>query len=529
MRKQPRQRYSSAASMAEDLRRVLAGDTVNARRGSRWYRLRRTFYRHRVAAMTSLALLVVLVASLTLRLHQLAAERDRATAVAGFLGGLITDLDPGSRNTYGATRISVVEVLDAGRARLRVSDLQPAIRAQLLVKLATNYNSLFADRKAEAAARDALSLDTGNNLPDSLRLEARLALAAALTSQHRYQEAEAQFHALQELAAGNRQWRGRIIMMHGAAMLAAGHLPEARNMLQTAISDLDTEGDAKSMILALRLLANAEYQMGNNAPAQEAALRALQLNQSQLSGQRIMLAKSEDLYATMLRTSDPKAAEPHMRRALSELRKLLGSNNRDVLSAQNNYALLLRQLHRPAEAELLLRNSLEGISRDPLGNEHTIAMGWQNLAAILCEQRKYDQCIDAARRASDGFDASLPPEHYLRAYPLLTVAEAQLASGKPQAARTSLLAAQPLLQAALKKTALPRQILEARLAMTYAASGQCDETLPVIRQVFSRLRGTDRVRFGKEFARAFEQCQRPVPETMTGSPKGSSAASTRPD
>lgn len=529
LRKQANQRYPSADAMAQDMHKVLTGHPVDARRGNRWYRLRMGLYRHRLAAVASLAVLAIVVATLGLRINQLEAERDRATAVGAFLDGLITDLDPVSRNRIDANRTTVVEVLDAGRARLGTSELEPALRAHLLVKLARNYNGLFADRKAELAARDALRLDVDDILPDKVRFNARLALAEALTSQHRYREAEDLFLALRKDAGDNQMLRGRVGMHYGKAKLAAGQLPAARDLLLAASDDLEASADPGNLVVTLRLLAETQNRLGRSAEALESARRALQLNKSRLPDRPIMLAHTEKLYAMILRGSDPEAAEPYMQRALGELRTFLGTENRQVLDAENDYALLLRQLNRPAEAEKLLRHNLAVLGRDRLGNKYEIAIGWQNLAAMLCAQYKYKQCIDAARKAKTGLDETLPIRHYQRAYPLLTMAEAQLASKQPQAARKSLLAARPLLQPALPETALAREILQARLAMAKAATGQCDEALLTIRQVFARLDGPYRVRFGKEFSRAFQKCRQPIPKMMTTSIEVSSAASTQPD
>lgn len=60
--KEPDRRYQSGAALAADLRRYLAGDTIEARRDSRWYVLRKSMWRHRVGVGVVSAVILGLVA-----------------------------------------------------------------------------------------------------------------------------------------------------------------------------------------------------------------------------------------------------------------------------------------------------------------------------------------------------------------------------------------------------------------------------------------------------------------------------------
>ncbi len=91
--KEPDRRYQSAAAMGADLRRYLNGETIEARRDSRMYVLRKTISRHRyatgavVAAFAGLAAFGVVVAwnnaKLTEALRTSTFERARALGAAG--------------------------------------------------------------------------------------------------------------------------------------------------------------------------------------------------------------------------------------------------------------------------------------------------------------------------------------------------------------------------------------------------------------------------------------------------------------
>lgn len=61
LRQQPEERYTHVTAFADDLRNVLAGTPVNARRGDRSYRVRKFLRRHREGVAASIALLLIAI------------------------------------------------------------------------------------------------------------------------------------------------------------------------------------------------------------------------------------------------------------------------------------------------------------------------------------------------------------------------------------------------------------------------------------------------------------------------------------
>jgi WD40 repeat protein len=88
--KEPEKRYSSAESLAEDLRRYLAGEPIAARPVSSWERARKWAYRHpavaalwMVGAVTAAALVVVgILYNAQLQEHTTQLQKERNTATA---------------------------------------------------------------------------------------------------------------------------------------------------------------------------------------------------------------------------------------------------------------------------------------------------------------------------------------------------------------------------------------------------------------------------------------------------------------
>lgn len=82
---EPDRRYASAAALADDLRRYLAGRPIHARPDRGWYRFGKFLSRHRLAAAVSVASLAVLLGTLGWSLGQARRAHAEATAVQALL------------------------------------------------------------------------------------------------------------------------------------------------------------------------------------------------------------------------------------------------------------------------------------------------------------------------------------------------------------------------------------------------------------------------------------------------------------
>lgn len=506
LRKRPEDRYPTAARFAEDLQNYLMGEPVGARRGSRGYRLRSTLRKYRWPLAGVAAVLVLALATLSLRLQQVTRERDNANAVAGFLGGLITDLDPGARNTANAEQLSVADVLDAGRARLASSDLPAALRGQLLVRLAQGYNGMLAWDKAAVTARDARTILADVEASDEMRFEAELAFGTALRGGKQNEKAHSLYAGMLTRANLDAHAHGIVAKDFGQSLIDVGKLDEALNQLERAQADLANSGDAVAEASTLRLKADTLSRLGRKDEAIASAADALALAKERFPKDEIQRGITEANYASMLREQNPQQAEPYFLSAIARFRRVLGDDHPNTLNAQNNYALLLRRAQRMDEAELLLEEILA--RRSGIYGEESREVGetLQNLAALLYERGDYAGCIKTARRAESTLAKALPQDHYYRAFPLLTIGGAQLASGAFHEAGTTLDQADAILATSLPDDALPRQIVRARQAMVLAALDRCTEARPILDDSFKTLDERQQATYAHEFARAFDLC-----------------------
>ncbi|MCB1612403.1 MAG: serine/threonine protein kinase [Xanthomonadales bacterium] len=114
LRKEPGQRYASAAALGEDIGRYLAGLPVLARGASRWYRLGKFVQRHRAASVATVTIFVVLIIALvavSLQARQARIQAERAEAAKSFLTEMISRADPyenaGEATLAGALRQAI--------------------------------------------------------------------------------------------------------------------------------------------------------------------------------------------------------------------------------------------------------------------------------------------------------------------------------------------------------------------------------------------------------------------------------------
>jgi non-specific serine/threonine protein kinase/serine/threonine-protein kinase len=122
LRKAPDERYASAAALADDVGRYLAGRPVEAREPSLGYVVRRLAVRHKAAFMSSASALLVIVALLVVSVWQARVartERDRADArfqdVRRLANSVIYELHDAIANLPGATparRLLVARALE---------------------------------------------------------------------------------------------------------------------------------------------------------------------------------------------------------------------------------------------------------------------------------------------------------------------------------------------------------------------------------------------------------------------------------
>lgn len=156
MARNPGDRYNSAESMAEDIRRYLDRIPVRARRGTPAYRARQFLSRHRLVAVATAAVVLALAGGMSAALWQAREARQQAHLAeesTRFVISLLQDSNP--TNSQAGVQLRAVDLLDNAAERVEGADHIPAsLQARLRTVIAEGLLELGAlDRALPLAER----------------------------------------------------------------------------------------------------------------------------------------------------------------------------------------------------------------------------------------------------------------------------------------------------------------------------------------------------------------------------------------
>jgi eukaryotic-like serine/threonine-protein kinase len=217
LQREPERRYATAAALADDLERFLAGRPVAAQPDTVAYRARKFVSRHRVAVLAAVVVLLALVAGVSAALWQARATRlesERTGRVRDFLASIFGSLDP----DLGPGRdASAATLLAAGAARIEAElGDEPGIAAELYAALGRAWLALDRYDEAERLARRSHDLATTSSGPRSIRAAASLALRGEIAT------------AQEDLRGGEELLRQALTLLDSAAPGSSDELEAAR-------------------------------------------------------------------------------------------------------------------------------------------------------------------------------------------------------------------------------------------------------------------------------------------------------------
>lgn len=496
LRPEPEERYRSVAELADDLDRLRAGLPVEARAGSRSYRLAKLLRRHRVPVAAAASLLLVSGAFLASALWQAAEvrrERDQSQEVLRFFFGLFSE--PGE----GTGPQSVDELLARGALRLSASfEGSPRVKATLLDRLGALYADRGFYRDARPLLEGALSLRRVEHGEESAEVaETRLHLSTVERGEGRWREAEAALtevlaalrrllpaedpgmvEALSALAAVRRDLgafggaealarealaavagqsarageRAEVELLLGEILRRQGRWSEAMPLLNSAVTFERSRRDPAPLALAAGLnhLANLEFDLGRFGSAGELYREALALHS------RRRPAAIEEVFVIRNNLGRALAARGEVDEALGLHRGNLQSleasgqiHHPSYGAVLHNMADALAAAGKPADAEPLFRRAL-AVRLEALGPNHPQVAQTQDALAGLLARRGHGAEAEALYRQSIAtFAAALPAGHPHGAWPRIGLAQLLAAQGKTEEAKTLLVEAIHLLAAAV--------------------------------------------------------------------------------
>jgi serine/threonine protein kinase len=495
LEKDRERRYGTPAALAADVERYLQNRPVEARPASMSYRLRKYVRRNRVAvtvASAAIALLITFAAMQTIQLRRTTRERDRADRITEFMTKMFKVSDPSEAR---GNSITAREILDKSAKDIDTSLAKdPELKAQMLSVMASVYQGLGLDSRAEPLLEAAVSLrrrSLGPKHPDTLRLQGQL--GSVLTAQGRYTEAEKLDRDLleDERRVLGPEHRDTLTTQRNFFWLlnAEGHPADAERLgretfeLQRRIfgqEDPDT-------LLTMRQLGSV-MERADHLPAAEELTRQIVEIRKRVSGQddpQTLLAMS-DLGRILNQEERAPEAEAVYRPTLAMQQHVLGPDHPNLVSTMDGLAMALRRQHELDEAQKLCTSALD-ISSRILGPEHpTTLLEMGNLALIFQARKQYQDAERLQRQVVEIRRRTLGPEHFNTTVGMNHVAEILHLEGRDAESAALFRETAEIQRRTLGPSHRYTLVTLYNLACVLASERKPDEAIPVLGDVVDK-------------------------------------------
>lgn len=418
--KDPAQRYQSAADLALDLRRVLAGEPIQARRDSAWTTLARAARRYRLLSIASAAFLAVVVVAFALSWRFWTRARDQADlalSIDAFMVEALRSVDP-DRN---GSDVKMVAVLDAAANRVDAEFARhPEAAASLRELLRDLYHRLGSYDAAleQADAAEALRHNLHGE-GDARTLDARRARWEIAHRLGRTAEAMPEVEALASRARRDLGPSHPVTLDIEAdlaqVLIASGDSARAAPLLEDVLvrraALLGVANEAGRRVARLRLAA-AYSSLQRFDEAERLYRDLLEFHERETGPERSeSIEVRANLGVLLVQAGKLSEAIPLEQRNLDLQRRKLGPAHPDTLTAMNNLGAHLHQAGRREEALPLLEEAFEARTRE-LGPDHpyTLITG-SNLGALYTDLKQHDRSESLLRDLLARRERVLPPDN----------------------------------------------------------------------------------------------------------------------
>jgi serine/threonine-protein kinase len=457
----PERRYASADQMAADLNRYLQGRPVQARPDTLGYRLRKLNQRKPwLAPALTLALLFLSTVFYLQSVYseRLARERDISVATTEFLLDVFSALNPYDLPNAGSGQeMTVVNALNIGslRARSEFAD-QPELRAALLRTISEVYSSLDSNEEALKLREEVLQLERDL---DGVRSGPAIASLRELGKLHSRlgNRSQADAYLAQQLAlsqdvfpAGSPQI-GLAEIALGSHQIYYGEIISGRGLVTAGIRKLKAQNEAYAAdYIGATILLAGQNGMEDIDESLVIIQGAYELAEEVFGPGSLHLTTVQlRLASTLTDKGEYQAAEQHFRAAIPVLETQLGEDHAATMNALNNLGYLYARRGAQQKAEALFTTLRERQAEKFGPVSRQVADSTQNLAGALTKQGRYDESIPLHWQAHELFNEVVGPEHYVAAFPLLSIAFAELQRGHAAKAEAAASLAKGIFEAAM--------------------------------------------------------------------------------
>lgn len=409
VRAEPERRYVSAAALADDLRRYLAGQPVRARADSAWYRVSKFVGRHRLGVVLGAGAVVALLTSTGFAIHQAQqanqaaaaamVEAQRATETRDFLASLFESSRP---DQSLGERLTVRQLLDQGARRIdRELASQPAIQAEMTLLMGETYGQLGLFESALPKVERAVDLFQPGS---TKQLKARLSLAWLLRQMGNFEAAGDQLTHLSEHQGESTQLlRSRLLIERGELAREQARFDEAKVAFEAALTLDQAAGNAVGVARDFYRLASLNVSTGNNDEALVLMERAImQLREHGEEVSTLYASIQHDLGVLLIQKGQLDRARVVLEEVDGLRERMLGEAHPDLAATIKELAVIARMQGDDSLAEQLYLKAL-GINEAMLGSDHPeTANNLNSLAVFYRGIGENERALDFARKALAG-------------------------------------------------------------------------------------------------------------------------------
>ena len=435
-------RYETASALADDVRRALTNEPVNARPPSASYRVTRFVRRHKLgvaaAALVGLSLLGGLIStSLALaqerdarhrseeaelaRAHSegiARAEAQRARMGIDFMTSMLRSVGPAVAE--GRDTALLREVLDSAARRVE-SELHsdPVIEAELRGVIGEVYRQLGEFETAETMLAASLEL-TLRSAPEDGLLVGIAHNNLGLVQYHRGELEAAEAHmreALRILELRTEDPAEHLLDTRSnfaALQLALGKPAEALALFESNVATLRTRAGPNDPMLAAELsnLAATQHGLGRFVEAEAGLREALAILGARGAGDSSDALRMRTNLAAVLRgQGKAEDAVRVLADSLSSIERVFGPSHPDAITAHNNLGAALYAVGRKDEAEREFARVLE--ERRRIYGERSAELIRPTLwrTRILRDRGEHARAVELLRECLAGAVESLGATH----------------------------------------------------------------------------------------------------------------------
>jgi tetratricopeptide (TPR) repeat protein len=456
--KEPGRRYETVAAFADDIRRLLNDEPVEAAPPSRLYRLRKFARRNRGAIAAGGLVALALCGGIATTTVQLFRAREAEAAAKSFASEagekrdlaqqameqseldriaarkaeqdarsdrkraveaeadsaafnkflvdhvLVAPRPRHSKFGFGRT-VTLVEALEVAEPKIEeIFANRPIAEAKARIALGETwlYHSRFAEAEKQYRRAQAI-LDTR---PDAreLALQCRQHIVVLLHNTGRYRDALAQAEVLlpqTEAAFGSDSSGTQTLRLDLAGiLLALGRTTESLAIARSVLEQRKAQypADHRLVLQALAMTASALSSSGQTDEAAKFYEEVLDRRRRTLGpDNRDTISAMNDVASMRLRQNRPAEAATILEDALVRAREALGDTGRTTLTIQSNLGSAYVELNRIPEALKLLEDTYR-VCLAELGPAHTSTLNVaSHLATVYRKQRKFDLAIPIYR------------------------------------------------------------------------------------------------------------------------------------